>query len=97
MRTQQNICKKLFVGWVKPPFKKKQWAHIVGFLVRFFGHQSTPLSAIRLLPTQFALSFPYLPTLTGDRRWHHFVFMEFYGRFACFWKNFEVHGDLSMG
>ncbi len=35
----------------------------MGFLVRFFGHQSTPLSAIRPLPAQFALFFPYLPTL----------------------------------
>ncbi len=45
------------------PIKKKQRADFVGFLLYFFGHQSTPLSAIRPLPARFALFFPYLPTL----------------------------------
>ncbi len=66
MHTQRDICKKLFFFWgggVKPPLKKKQPTDFVEFLVCFFGHQSTPLSAIRLLLALFALFFFYLPTL----------------------------------
>ncbi len=57
------LQKTVFLGGVKPPLKKKERVDIVGFLVCFFGHQSTPFSTIRPLPVQFALFFPYLPTL----------------------------------
>ncbi len=57
------LQKNCFLGRFKHPFKKKQRADIAGFLVCFFGHQSTPLSAIRPLPTLFALFFPNLSTL----------------------------------
>ncbi len=60
------MCVCVGGGGVKPFLKKKQRADIVGFLVCFFGHQSTPLSAIRPLPARFALFFPYLPTLTSN-------------------------------
>ncbi len=45
------------------PHLKKAGTDFVRFLVCFFGNQSTPLSAIRPLPVQFALFFPYLSTL----------------------------------
>ncbi len=57
----------VFLG-VQIHIKKKAGMDIAGFLVCFFGHQSTPLSSIRPLPAQFALFFPYLLTLYS---FHH--------------------------
>ncbi len=59
IHTQGGICTKLFFGRFKPLLKKKkQGTDIVGFLICFFGHQCTSLSAIRPSPAHFAFFFP---------------------------------------
>ncbi len=56
--SMRYLQKTVFCGrGCQIPILKKQLADIVGFLVCFFGHQSTPLSAIKPLPAQFALFF----------------------------------------